>query len=189
MNDNITFSIFEKSRKDRNLIGIYQLGEESTFYSGYVIDYDDAFVQIQHYTKYGKPDGVLLMKIEDITGLDYQDDYAKCLEYVIKHVKELDKQPSFEANLPNSDNWQHEILEQVLGRKDCIVRVSFEESASYVGFVDELDDEFVLLNYISTTGLDEGYSRYELSEIEDIRVNDLEARKRLMLYNWKNTKT
>ncbi len=187
MNTEIIKEIFEDSKNTKNLIGIWTYTDDSGYWSGYVKDYNDEFVQIRHYTKYGKPDGTIIEKISNIESIDYEDDYAKCLKYLIENSAELDAEKELKQILPNENNWQYEYLNNHTRLSDRILRISVKDDNTYSGFIDKIDSENVVIQLIGSLGEDEGFSMYKLEDISCIRINDIENRKRLMLYNWKKT--
>jgi len=56
---------------------------------------------------------------------------------------------------------------------------------SICGFVHKLTENKLIIKPIGKLGEDEGLSLYKLSDINSIQPDDLECRKRLLLYKWK----
>ena len=187
MKTEIIKEIFENSKKTKSLIGIWTYSDDSGFWSGYVKSYNEEFVQIHHYTKYGKSDGTIIEKISNIESIDYEDDYAKCLRFLIEKSNELDLEKELDQPLPNEKKWQFEYLNNHTKLTDRIVRITVKDDITYSGFVNKIDSDNIVLQLIGKLGEDEGFSMYKLEDISCIRINDIENRKRLMLFNWKKS--
>ncbi|MEQ9165039.1 MAG: hypothetical protein RLO12_02180 [Fulvivirga sp.] len=177
--------ILEKSKSDKKFIGIWLYNDDDGFWSGIVKDYTDDFVILQHYTKYGKPDGLIIEKIENIESIDFDDDYSRAMEYLIKNSELIDVDSEVEIKINNPETWQKDILDDQIGKKDRIVRVQINHNNYYSGFVEWCDEDSLILALIGDEGQGEGKSIYKIEDINAIRVNDLENRKKLLLYNWK----
>jgi hypothetical protein len=177
--------LLEKSREERAIISVYFYGNNGGFWSGYVNDYDDEFFVFQHYTKYGKPDGVVVERIANIESIEFNDDYARAITHLIHHAAELDKQDDVELEISNKENWHFDILEPFINSKDRLVQIKLNSGDNYTGFVEWVDEACLTLNLIGTTGMDQGQSIYKLEDIRRIRLDSLDHRKALLLYKWR----
>ncbi len=83
--------ILERSKLNKELIGLWKYNDAEGFWCGFVVDYNETLVKIQHYTKFGKPDGLIIAQISAIQNVDFNDDYAKAMQVVIDYSKELEK--------------------------------------------------------------------------------------------------
>ena len=180
--------ILEQSKRENKFIGIWTYDDNDGFWSGKVRDFNDTFVFIDHYTKYGKLDGSIVEQIDNIQSIDFNDDYSEFMEYLVNNHQKLDEQGEVKLPLPKTDNWPFEILRQFEGDDQIIVRIQLDDDITYTGLVDKCDEEATILNCINSDGLDEHLSLYKNADIKMIRVNDIEARKRLLLFNWRKTK-
>jgi hypothetical protein len=187
MDKKIINEIFESSKKEKSLLGIWTYDDGDGFWSGYVIDYNEDFVQLQHYTQYGKPDGSIIEKIDNIESIDYNDDYANSLQYIIDNTIELDKEDEIIQSLPSKENWQFKYLSEHLNKDNRVVRITLKEDVTYCGFVTKIDQETVVMNLIGKLGEDQGYSMFKLVDISCVRINDIENRKRLLLSRRKSS--
>jgi hypothetical protein len=64
---------------------------------------------------------------------------------------------------------------------------SFEINGNefFSGFVQDLSDEDFILNCVAKNGEDLGTSLFKIEDITEVRVNDIDDRRRLLLYNWR----
>ena len=84
--------ILERSKLNKELLGLWKYNDDDGFWCGYVIDYNETLVKIQHYTKFGKPDGIIIAQIANIQSVDFDDEYAKAMQIVIDYSKEIEKE-------------------------------------------------------------------------------------------------
>lgn len=180
--------ILEQSKRENKFIGIWTYDDGDGFWSGKVRDFNEKFVFIDHYTKYGKLDGTIVEQIENIQTIDFNDDYSEFMEYLVNNHHKLDEQEEVKIPVPKTDNWPFEILKNFEGLNDVIVRIQLEDEMTYTGLVNRCDEESTVLNCIDSDGVDEFFSLYKNEDIQMIRVNDIEARKRLLLFNWRKNK-
>ena len=123
MSESILFEILKKSKENKEIIGIWKYNDKDDgFWAGYVKDYNEELVTIQHFTKYGKSDGIIIERIENIISVDFDDDYSKAMQCLIDYSSELDKEEHFEIELNDYEEWQLEILKQLEGT-DRIVSI------------------------------------------------------------------
>lgn len=187
MNESILFEILRKSKENKEIIGIWKYSDDDGFWAGYVKDYNENLVVIQHFTNYGKSDGIIVERIDNIKSVDFDDDYAKAMQCLIDYSAQLDEEDPFELGITEDDDWQVEVLKQIEGTKR-IVRLEINGSDSFSGFVTKLSEYDLILRCIGKMGEDEGTVIYRLEDITAVRVNDIENRKRVMLFNWRNTR-
>lgn len=184
MGESILFNILKKSKEHKEIIGIWKYSDNDGFWAGYVKDYTEELVTIQHFTKYGKSDGTIVERIENIKSVDFDDDYAKAMQCLIDYSTELDKDDHFELALNENEDWQIGVLKQIEGTKR-IVRLEMNGSDYFSGFVTKLSESDLILRCVGEMGEDEGTVIYRTEDITAIRVNDIENRKRVMLFNWR----
>ncbi|MBA3665293.1 MAG: hypothetical protein H0W61_13935 [Bacteroidetes bacterium] len=181
--------IFERSMGKKELIGIWKYDDENSFICGYVVNYDETLVAIKHYTEYGKPDGVMVEQISNIINIDINDDYLISLQYIINNSKKLDKENEIDIDFSGGEMWQFKILQENSERKDRIVSLEINRDESFSGFIGKVTVSDFMLKRIGKLGEDEGSVVYRVEDVTSLSINDQDCRKRLMLYNWKNSLT
>jgi hypothetical protein len=177
--------ILERSKLNKELIGLWKYNEEDGFWCGYIIDYNENLVTIQHYTKYGKKDGIIISQISDIQSVDFNDDYAKAMQCVIDYSKELEKEDETNIILTESEDWQFELLKQMERNLDKITSLEINGSNYFSGFIGEVTEYDFILHCIGKLGEDEGTVIYRIEDVTGFKINDIENRKRAMLYKWR----
>lgn len=180
--------ILEHSQKNQSLIGINLYGNNG-FWCGIVEDFNDEFVQIRHYTKYGDPDGTVIEKIADIERIDLNDKYLKTLRYIIENKESL-KNSVLKSRVFDElhyDNWQFISLKPYEKDKDVMIYLQINNNNYYHGFVEEIDDYYLKFDSIDDDGGSEGISLFKLEDVNTIKINGLESRRRLLAYNFNKT--
>jgi hypothetical protein len=88
-------NIFEKSKENKELIGIIRYSDEESLWCGYILDFNEHYIKLQHYTKFGKIDGIMFIQIKDIKHIDFDDEYCKLMQVVIDYANEIEKKFQF----------------------------------------------------------------------------------------------
>ncbi len=180
----ILAQIYEKSKQNKELISIWEYGDES-FWCGYILDYNDTLIQLKHYTKYGLDDGIAIIQAGNVQSVDMEDDYSRALQYMVDL-----KSPHAGGKglrLPDDEDWQTGILKQIEGSGKI---VSFEISGSdyFNGFVLHVGESEFVSKLVGRLGEEEGSVVYRNEDITAFRFEDLDLEKRESLYHWKKSK-
>ncbi|QTV04981.1 hypothetical protein [Faecalibacter bovis] len=187
MNMNSKFStLLQQSKVEQSIIAIFQDPAASDFRAGYIVDVNDEFFVMQHISKFGKKDGLIIEPIYKIRRID-KDDYCKCLQYVFENNADLDLQNEVVLNIPKEENWIFHTLNEIKGEQDYIVRISINNETQFSGFVNDVTDEDFSLRCIGADGQDEGNLYFMIDDVTSFRINDIEARRRLMIYNYRQS--
>lgn len=181
---NLIDKILKSSKLNKKFLSFWVYSDEETFWYGQVIDYNKENIIIQHYTRYGKKDGIIIIKKSDIISIDINDDYSKAMTYIIENSIEISDENNFNLSFNFKENWQFELLKQIEGNYDFISSIEINNSY-YSGFVEEVDKENFTFNLIGKSGEDEGLTMFKVEDITHFKINDIDNRKRLLLYNWR----
>jgi hypothetical protein len=177
--------ILERSKLNNELISLWKYNDEDKFWCGVVLDYNDTLVKIQHYNKFGKPDGVIVAQIASIQNLDFDDDYAKAMQVVIDYSKEIEKEEAVPFSFLQTENWQYEVIKSLEGNFEIISSFEVNNSNYYSGFIVEVSETDFILNCVGKMGEDEGFVIYRMEDITGFQINDIENRRRCLLYKWR----
>jgi len=179
--------ILEKSYQEKSFIGVWVYGDEEGFWSGYVKELTDDFIIFQHFTKYGEPDGLIIEKIENIQSIDFNNDYAKVMAYLIASKGKIEQQEDISIEIHHAHTWQTDILEPFINSKDRIVQIQVNRDSFYSGFVEWVNDENLVLRLVGNNGQDKGKSIFRTEDINTIRINSKDNRRRMLLYKWRKS--
>ena len=177
--------ILERSKLNKELIGIWKYNDDESFLCGYVIDYNETLVKMQHYTRYGKPDGIIISQIANIKNIDFDDEYAKAMQVVIDYSKEIEKEENLNLPLSESENWDFEIIKKLEGNLNIVTSVEISNSEYYSGFIIEVSESDFVLRCVGKMGEDEGLVIYKTEDVTGFRINDIDNRRRCLLYKWR----
>lgn len=184
----IITKILERSKLNKELLGLWKYNEEDSFWCGYIIDYNETLIKIQHYTKYGKPDGIIIAQLANIKSVDFDDDYAKAMQVVIDYADEIEKETNFYINLSENDNWDFEIIKKLEGNFDILSSIEISNSDYFSGFITEVTETDFIIRCVGKMGEDEGSVIYKIEDITGFKINDIDNRKRCLLYKWRKAK-
>ncbi|WP_419032908.1 hypothetical protein [Dysgonomonas gadei] len=174
--------IFTESKKSKKLLYFKKYTGETSF-CGYVLSFNSNTVQIQHFTRNGKSDGVITLRYSDINYITVDNDYLKSIQYIIDNNTLIDSEQSSTLPLDSSSNWVFNTLNEY--KKDKSTLLGIEANGDwYVGFVNDVDDIFFSFTEIDRNGFVLDTSIYKLEDVSSIHINELESRRRLLLYNW-----
>lgn len=171
------------SKEKGQFLSIYEYSDDDKFWFGKVVDFNEEIVVLQHYTKFGKQDGKLVLKRSYIKEINFDDDYERAMRYVIEHSCKIDEPKEIILNF-NENNWQKSVLSQAKMTKDLIVSIEIENNR-YSGIVLDIEDEHFILQCIGNNGEDEGKSMFRILDVERVSCDDKNDRRKFLLYEWR----
>ena len=139
--DLFTKMLLDSKENDRFLC-LYEYSDDDKFWFGKVIDFNEEIIIFQHYTKFGKKEGKIILRRSMISEIDFDNKYSKTMAYVISHRYEIDRKTEIPINCEDTENWRKSFLEQVKNRTDFLTSVKVNGSF-YSGFVKETDEDFL----------------------------------------------
>jgi hypothetical protein len=176
--------IFRRSKEENKVISVFLNGEDADFWCGIIQDFNDEFIVINHYTKYGHFDGLIIEQIANIEQVSFESHYCKGMEYLIKNNQQLYRDTEINVEVNLQSNWRYEILEQQLNNANRAVKIEIHGNTIHCGLIKWLDADNVIMNMIEKDGEDDGSSIFKIEDITMIRVNDLDSRRKLLLYKF-----
>lgn len=182
---NITLDIFEKSKNTKEILTFTKYNDDETFWCGYVVDYSEEYVSIQHYTKYGKNDGIIIHPISNFQQIDYNDDYCKAMQCVVDYSDQIDKINKIDIAFGLNENFYLNILKQFLGETNIVISVQINNDMFFTGYILEVSEEDFSMISIGKMGEDLGISILKVEDISSIQIDDIDNRKRNLLYKWR----
>ncbi|MDD4969226.1 MAG: hypothetical protein PHT07_07315 [Paludibacter sp.] len=185
MENNVLVKLLSHSKTTKTAIGIRKYNDGDDLYVGYIVDYTDSIIVLQHISKYGLEDGLIVEKIENIESFETEDEYLKTYNYFYNNPSILKKQTIKKIELSKEDNWQYEMFKSKFD-KGKIVTVELNNSGIDThGFIVDFDEIYLNFKPITNLGVDEGEIIFKLSDISGVSVDRLESRKREALYHSK----
>lgn len=175
--------IFIDSKQNKRLLHIEKYSGNIAFY-GYVLSYNSKAVQIQHFTRYGKDDGVVTIQYSDIKYIIVENEYLQSMKYLIDNNSFADNNNNSVLPLENSGDWIIQVLTEYKGDRSVVLGIMIDGDW-YLGFVNDLDESFFSFSELDRNGTLIDTCIYKINDISSIHINELEGKKRLMLYNWR----
>ncbi|MEN8121351.1 MAG: hypothetical protein ABFS35_13445, partial [Bacteroidota bacterium] len=186
MKNGIIEKILKESKDNKKILGIRKYGEGDDFWCGYIYDFNEQLVIIQHFTKFGKPDGLIIEKIENIESIETDDDYAKSYQYLVENHNRIEKQRDIKIKICASEDWQLDTFKQ-LDLFKALVTIEINSDFFISGFINEFDNGFLNIKTIGKLGEDEGDCFYKIADITSIQFDRMEERKRQLLSEWRKS--
>jgi hypothetical protein len=179
--------ILQKSKENKSLIGFNYYGSNDSFYCGYVVDYNETIVVIQHFTKFGFSDGILVHKLDGIKYYETQSLYLNGIQLLIEKQIVISNQ-SYKLDLTNGYLESYTTLfESFIGNKDHIIKFEMDDAELYFGFIEWCDDDCFVVRKIDSDGFINGRSTFKFEDLKMYWIDDLECRKRKILYTKVNS--
>ena len=175
----------EKSKQNKELLSFTVYGDDTKFWCGYVVEYSEDFVAIQHFTKYGKKDGIIVHPIERFERIDFYDDYVKAMECIIDYSDQIYKPHTMNLDFSQNENFYSSILEQLIGNKDVIASFEISNDDYYSGYIIEVSDIDFVINSVGKGGEDLGMSLFKIEDISSVQLDDVDNRRRNILFKWR----
>ena len=178
-------SLLEKSKQEKELLSFYIYGDDEKFWCGYVIDYSEEFVAIQHFTKLGEKDGIVIHPINQFERIDYKDTYIKSMEYIIENKALIQQVKDANFKFSNKESYFLSLLNQLVGNKDIMGSFQISNNDYYTGYVIDISDIDFIVNCVGSAGEELGMSILKIEDITNIRIDDGDNRKRDILFKRK----
>jgi hypothetical protein len=183
---NLFQEILEQSKVNKDIITLTKYGDD-TFWCGYVVAYSEEDVAIQHFTKFGKSDGIIVHPLSRIQRIDYDDDYCEAMQSVINYSDEIYKPNKINIFPELSDNIYFSIINQFKGDKNIILSIQINNDSYYSGYILDVSELDFSINLVGKIGEDLGISVFKVEDITSINIDDVDNRKRNLLFKRRKT--
>jgi len=184
--NSLLFYLIEEAKKNNRLISLSLDGSDyETAVVGFVKDYDDLYVTLNHISSEGFEDGILVHKIDNIYSASYDDRYNKRLEFLYKN-KALFK----DADQVVTDTLSGNVIWNLLHKAkelEVVVTIGFDRDFTTSGYVKDLNESEVLIRCIGYEGDYDGLSVFLVDDIDSISYNDIDNRKTDFYYKNRET--
>ncbi len=173
--------ILEKSKSEKKLVGLNCYGVDEGFYCGYVLQYSEGFVIIQHFTKFGIYDGILTLSLDDIKFIEFDTVYLKGIELLMNNPSLVLKQ-TYQLKDKNDESFTH-LFESFIGNKDYLIKFELADEDVYFGLVEWCEEDYFSIINIDMDGSVIGKATFKFEDLKMYWVDDLECRKRKVFYD------
>lgn len=162
--------MIEKIKQIQNgIISIYTNKYDlNVFYAGKYIDNDKKYLMIHSVNPNGEDDGLMCIKITDIYRVDYDGEYEKNLFLKSKFS-------NYDITL--KDNFLRDLLEYAKNKKYIVeLQMYNNDENCVIGYVQEIDNEHVVINIVNESGSIEGETIVMLESISLVGCNGCQSK-------------
>src|SRR4051812_19904792 len=159
--------ILNEAQEASKVVSVYHDdGGANKFEVGFIEHVGSYDVTMMCITPRGEADGLLHLRLEDVTAIELDDPYTSkiALLYAYRGAVFTGATPTTERRSGSIDNLLQRALED-----GSVVTLQDELGNDFIGFVKELDEDFVELTLLNTYGTPDGRAvveRKRLSRIE-----------------------
>ena len=107
------------------------------------------------------------------------------MQSVIDYSDEIHKPNKIELNFDNSEYFYTNILTKFLGEKDIIISIQINNDEYSTGYIKEISETDFSMISVGKNGEDFGISLLKIDDITSIQIDDIDNRKRNLLYKWR----
>lgn len=164
MKTNIFNSILEKSKDEKSYLNIYRDKDNTDkFSTGFICSYDDDFVLLKKVSPEGNFDGFSIILTEDIYCIEFEDDYIKKIQFLIKdEIVET----MFEVQKLLQSSFRFDDVIKLYINQQYLISIDSIYDREFLGYIKEFDGENVIIKNIDGNNKSDGYSFFRISEIE-----------------------
>ncbi|MFZ4401220.1 MAG: hypothetical protein ACOYO1_14375 [Bacteroidales bacterium] len=182
MLDKIPGKILSQSQENKNIIGIRKYNDGDNLYIGFIVNYNEKFIVLQHISKYGIEDGLIIEQIENIESIETDTEYLTSYQLLFSNANKIEKQSIRTIELNEDENWQFELLKTRFDHGKIItIELNNEDQISH-GYILDFDENYIQINTISDVGIENGTQIFKLADITAFSVDRMECRKREAMF-------
>ena len=188
MAGNINRDVLANSKKNKQLIGMREYGNNDDFIVGYTVAFNDSLLAYHGFSVYGYFDGLYIVQIDNIESLEFDSAYLKAYQFLVGSKSGVIDSELKKISLPKKANWQTDLLSTNLC-KNKIITVDVGDTNSVNGFIIDFDEFFFSIKVIHRLGEEDGVIVFRTNEINSLRFETPEIKKRRVLFEWRQANT
>src|SRR6478609_3859361 len=102
---NLFFDVFQRAQAENKPVGLRTDRENPKgMYVGYVEEFTERIIQLKAISKQGLEDGITVVKLKDVFGVEFNDRYLKRVDLLYKSEHKLDSSKERDSAEPDSVN-------------------------------------------------------------------------------------
>lgn len=180
--ENLFLEIINRAKQHKKLVAIYtDKDETSTFSVGYVIDQIDEGLILHSIDTSGFDDGLMFMCLLDIYLIEIDTTYLRNLKIVSNESPKFNDFNSFILKRNKDENLIVDFLNKCLSDKK-LVTMSLFFGKEITGFINEISDDMIVLNIITSEGETNGIACFKIEEINRIYIDGIDQRRISILF-------
>jgi hypothetical protein len=174
--------ILSEAQEANKVVSVYHDdGGSNKFEVGFIEHVGTYDCTIMCLTPRGEPDGLLHLRLEDVTAIELDDPYTNkiALLYAYRGSVFIGDSTATERRAGSMDNLLQRALEN-----GTVVTIQDHLGNDFVGFVKELNEDFVELTLLNSYGAPDGRAVVERRRISRIEAGRREEQTRGFLYRY-----
>jgi hypothetical protein len=173
--------ILTKALLNSKLIGIRTYFEDwDKVIIGFVKEINETNVIIEEIDKQGLIIGYMIIEIDDIINLDYDDKYQRKLEFLNKLKKQ--SYENIQLTVLKKGEKLISYFQELIDEK-YITEFHFDDNHYEIGILQEFDEKYILCKNIGNNGEYEGISCFTIEYLTGIKYKGIEQYKIKLLYD------
>lgn len=185
---NLFVDVFQRAQAENKPVGLRTDRENPKgMYVGYVEEFTERIIQLKAITKQGLEDGVTVVKLKDVFGVEFNDRYLKRVDLLYKSDHKLDLTKERDSAEPDSadEDFMVKLLKRLKKHK-VFVTVNFEFDLSIGGYITAVNEAYFQVNVITDEGEEDGLSTYKVEDIQRVFGDGIDERKTEFFYQNRN---
>jgi hypothetical protein len=186
MEKNVFLQLLNEAMNEKRFVSV-STDKDNTdrFTVGFILNIDEETILLNSINPDGYDDGLILININDVYLIEYDDLYLKQLRFIHENSIELSKKATI--NLP-SINENEDIFYKMLDKcqeEGILISINLSYGIGLTGVIKKIDSEFVILQSINESGQEDGVTCFKISDIIRIFIDDKNIRKIQLLNKFK----
>ncbi len=181
--DMLYSTIFDRSMEEQKPLSVLTSSDETDFWFGIIRDYNNEVLEMRLFDSYGEFDGYVIAQTDEITGVEYDDEYELVTAYLIAENSFMTHFPDSILEL-NEANWRYQLLSTLMDKK---VPVELEVGEkTRMGYLEHVGLEDFTMRLFDTFGDGRGKVICDLDSVSCIRYWSKKVKKGALLFDWRN---
>lgn len=175
--------ILEELKENQKSCSLYiNVQDTSKFVFGKILELNGMHIMFFSISPDGEYDGVLLIKIDNILRVEYNDLYSARMS---KLIKDKNFSCKFDFISIENNNLVELMLNSLLKEK-IIVSIELLDSSMYdvIGFVEEINENICKIRQVNDDGQDDGITYIRMDDITQISADSSDERRILRLLDF-----
>lgn len=171
----LLYNLLNESQEKECLLSIYDNKNDiDKFYVGYVVEIFDDSILLYSYNENGEEDGYLLIRLVDIFKIEKGSLYLTSFSYLIKQNDSTNRKQNWKVK----NSWEEGIAEiiSMCHEQKVLVTIKLIYEVFIVGYVIEKDDDFLLIEEYSKSGMQDGHNLIYFRDIQNIHFEGKEEK-------------
>lgn len=181
--ENLFLKTLNAAKQDKKLVAVYTDKEKiDSFSVGYIVEQIEEGLLLQAKDPNGFEDGLIFLNIDDIYLIETDTKYLRNLTIVISGYAKLKERKPFVFKRSKNESLIIDFLNKCLTDK-ILVSIKLFFGKGITGFINEVDQETLVVSAITDEGENDGNVYFKIEEIERVYINGIDQKRIEILLN------